>query len=214
MIELKNVYKELDQNIILDYINLKIKDKTIVGIVGRNGSGKSMMFRAICGLIIPDSGEIIINGNNITKKNAFSQDIRALIEKPNFIENSSALDNLLLLASIQKKIGKEEILKYLKQFGLYEVRNKAVGKYSLGMKQKLGIIQVLMEDPQIMIFDEPFSGLDKQSVKDVKKILLDEKKKGKTILIASHIDSDLKGLCDEFYEMDVGRLEKIKRTSK
>lgn len=208
MIELKHVTKTLDHNTILDDVNLSLNDKQIVGIIGRNGSGKSMLFRVICGLLNPDMGEVIINGVSITKTKSFPNQIRALIERPNFIDNASALENLMLLASIHHKIGQTEIEEYLKQFGLYEVRNKKVGKFSLGMKQKLGIIQVLMEDPHIMILDEPFSGLDKHSVSEVKEMLLSKKEEGKLILLASHIESDIEDLCDTIYEMDMGLLER------
>lgn len=208
MIELKQVSKTIDNNTVLNNINLVLEKGQIVGIIGRNGSGKSMLFRMICGLITPDTGEVIINSKNITKKHSFPTEIRALIERPNFIDNATAFENLNLLASIQKKIDREDIFKYLKIFDLYEMRDKKVGKFSLGMKQKLGIIQVVMEDPDIMILDEPFSGLDKQSVIEVKKFLLEKKNEGKLILLASHIESDINDLCDTIYEMDAGEIEK------
>lgn len=209
MIELKNVMKKIDSNIVLNDINVTFPEAKIIGIVGRNGSGKSMLFRMICGFLLPDSGTVIVNQIDLKKTRTFAKDTRALIEKPNFIDNMSGYENLLLLARLLKKIGKNEIEHYLKQFDLYEDKDKKVGKYSLGMKQKLGIIQALMEQPNIIILDEPFSGLDKQSVLALKTILKEEQKGGKTIFISSHIEQDIKELCDVVYEMDSGKLVQL-----
>ena len=208
MIELLHATKKLGNQIVLNDINARFEEGKIIGIVGRNGSGKSMLFRLLCGLIYPTKGQVLVNGIDLKKQNAFPLEVRALIERPHFIDNMTGFENLSLLASMQKKIGSEEIERYLKLFHLDHEKNKPVSKYSLGMKQKLGIIQVLMEDADVMILDEPFSGLDKESVKEVKKILKKERSQNKTILIASHIESDIDDLCDEVYEMDTGKLSK------
>ena len=206
MIELKNVTKVLNHMEVLNDISLTLEEGKIYGFVGQNGSGKSMLFRIISGLIIPSTGTVFMNDVDIHKKDKMPVELRALIEKPHFIGNMTGLDNLMMLASIQKRIGKEEVEEVMKSVGLYEVRNKRVAHYSLGMKQKLGVAQVIMEHPSILIFDEPFNGIDAISVVKIKDLILKEKKKDTIILLSSHIDADIKELCDVVYKMEEGRL--------
>ena len=158
MIVLNDVTKVLDNNKILDNVNLVIQDGKTYGFIGRNGSGKSVLFKLIIGLFLPTSGTIEFENVNIQKE------VRALIEKPNFIDELTGVENLKLLASIQNQITENEIIEILKKLDLYNDRNKKYSKYSLGMKQKLGIAQVFMEGPKYMILDEPFVGLDEKSV--------------------------------------------------
>ena len=205
-IKIKKLTKVINGNIILDNINLNLKSGKIYGFIGRNGSGKTMLFNAICGFIIPTSGSIIIDGNNITDNHIFPNNVRALIENPKFISSLSGFKNLKLLASINNSISDDDINSTLKQLGLINQKNKLVSKYSLGMKQKLGIAQVLMENPDIMIFDEPFNGLDDNSVEKLKKILIEAKKNDKLILISTHIKEDFEKLCDEVYKLDDGKI--------
>ena len=206
MIEVKNLTKKIGNDEILKDINLKLECGKIYGFVGRNGSGKSILFKTLCGFINPTEGEVKVNNIDIYKENTFPDSTRALIEKPNFIDDISGLENLKLLAKIQNTITEEDILKYLDLFELTKYKDKTFKKYSLGMKQKLGIIQVLMEDPKIIILDEPFNGLEEQSVELLRKILLEEKKKNKLIIIASHIKEDIDILADEIYRVDGGKI--------
>lgn len=206
MIELKNVYKKFGENVVLNNINVKFTKNNIYGLIGRNGSGKTMILNTICGFVKPTSGEIIINNVNIYKNNTFPKNTRALIEGPKFLNNLTGYENLELLASINNKVGKKEIEKVLKEVNLFEEKDKIYSKYSLGMKQKLGIAQVLMENPDILIFDEPFNGLDEQSATKIRKILLKQKEMGKIIIIATHIKEDIEQLCNKIYKIDAGKL--------
>ena len=204
-INIENLTKELDENIVLDNINITFEEGKVYGIVGRNGSGKSLLFKTICGFLTPTSGNVFINDIDIYEKDVFPPSTRALIEKPNFINSLSGFQNLKLLADINKLIGDKEIDDSLKLVNLYNEKNKKFGKYSLGMKQKLGIASVIMENPKIIILDEPFNGIDKSSIEQIKKYLLNIKSE-KIIIIASHIESDINDLCDEIYEMDLGKI--------
>ena len=206
MIKVKNLTKKIGNEEVLKDININLNCGKIYGFVGRNGSGKSILFKTLCGFITPTEGEVKVNNIDIYKENTFPDSTRALIEKPNFIDDISGLENLKLLAKIQNTITEEEILKYLDLFELTKYKDKAFKKYSLGMKQKLGIIQVLMEDPKILILDEPFNGLEEQSVDLLRNILLEEKKKNKLIVIASHIKEDIDILADEIYRIDGGKI--------
>lgn len=206
-IVVKEVSKSFDDAEVLHDINLEFKEGHIYGFVGRNGSGKSVLFKILCGLYFPTTGSVVIDGVDIHKNNIFPNNMRVLIEKPNFLPNLTGLENLKLLASIQNKITEDDIIEILNKLNLKDDMNKLYHKYSLGMKQKLAIVQVLMEDPEIMIFDEPFNGIEEKTVKIIKNILLEEKKKKKIILIASHIKDDIEQLADIVYLMDDGKIK-------
>lgn len=206
-IVVKEVSKSFDDAEVLHDINLEFKEGHIYGFVGRNGSGKSVLFKILCGLYFPTTGSVVIDGVDIHKNNIFPNNMRVLIEKPNFLPNLTGLENLKLLASIQNKITEDDIIDILNKLNLKDDMNKLYHKYSLGMKQKLAIAQVLMEDPEIMIFDEPFNGIEENTVKIIKNILLEEKKKKKIILIASHIKDDIEQLADIVYLMDDGKIK-------
>lgn len=206
--KIKNLSKDFKKVRVVNNVTVTFNSGNIYGIVGRNGSGKSVFLKLICAFYIPSEGIILQDNFNYIEKNSFPKDTRALIEKPNFISNISGFENLKLLASIQNQISDDEILETLKKVDLYDDRNKKYGEYSLGMKQKLGIAQVLMENPKCMILDEPFNGIDRNSVKKIKKILLEEKNNGKLIIITSHIKDDIESLSDYIYEFDCGVLQK------
>ena len=210
-LEIKNLEKKFGKNTILKDVNLTFTDGKIYGFVGRNGSGKSVFLKLICGFYTPTSGEILLDGVNYTLSNAFPENTRALIEKPKFLPDLTGYENLELLASLQNKIGQKEIEETLKKLNLFEEKDKKYSKYSLGMKQKLGIAQVLMEDPQLMIFDEPFNGVENETAANIRELLLQEKKKKKIILIASHIKEDITSLADVVYEFDGGKIQKKKK---
>lgn len=204
-INIENLTKILDQNKVLDNINLEFKEGKIYGIIGRNGSGKSLLFKTICGFLTPTSGKVYINDIDIYQTKTFPPSTRALIEKPNFINSLTGFENLKLLADIKKDVGIKEIEDTLVLVNLQNEKSKKFGKYSLSMKQKLGIASVLMENPKIIILDEPFNGIDKSSIQQIKDYLL-KIKSDKIILIASHIESDISDLCDEIIEMDLGKI--------
>lgn len=210
-IVIKNVSKSFDGIEVLHDVNLDLEEGKIYGFIGRNGSGKSVLFKIICGLYYPTSGSVIVDGVDIHKNDVFPNDMRVLIEKPNFLPNLTGLENLKLLASIQNKITEEDIILILDKLNLKKDMNKLYHKYSLGMKQKLAVAQVFMENPKIMILDEPFNGIEEKTVEVIKKILLEEKKNGKIILISSHIKEDIEELADTIYFVDAGSVNSYRK---
>ncbi len=209
-IVLKNIKKEYKKNIILEDVNIEFEDGNIYGFIGRNGSGKSLLLKLICGFIVPTAGQIIYDDKILNKDIVVPPSTRCLIERPQFIPTLSGYKNLELIANIKKIITKEEIERSLKNVGLYEEKDKKYYKYSLGMKQKLGIAQVLMENPKIIILDEPFNGIDYESVNKIKKLLLEEKEKGKIIIISSHIKEDINELSNKIFEFDNCKVKEVK----
>lgn len=206
---INNISKQFKDNVVLENVNMKLKGNNIYGFIGRNGSGKSVLLKIICGFYSPTSGWITLNGDNYLERKSFPKDTRALIERPCFLPELSGLDNLKLLASIQNKIDEKEILRYMKMLNLDKDIYKKYNKYSLGTKQKLGIVQVLMESPNLIILDEPFNGIEEKTVRIVKKMLLEEKNKGKIIIIASHIKDDILDLADDVFEFDNSTVRRI-----
>lgn len=212
-IEIKNASKVMNKKHILRDINLTLEKGHIYGFVGHNGSGKTMLFRAICGFIKLTSGQISINGEIIGKDISFPRNTGVIIENPGFIPQYTGFKNLEYLASIHNKIPNSNILKALEVVGLKESANIKTKKYSLGMKQRLGIAQAIMEGQDLLIFDEPTNALDKSGRKMFQNLMLQFKKQGKTILLASHQDQEINYLSDEIYEMDNGRLVKKEEVS-
>lgn len=210
-LRIKNISKKFGSNLILNDINLTLETGKIYGLIGRNGTGKSLLLKIICGFYAPTSGEILWDGEDYIAKNSFPKDTRTLIEKPNFLPDLTGLENLKLLASIQDKIDEYQIIDTMKKVNLQHEIHKKYGKYSLGTKQKLGIAQVLMEDPQMIILDEPFNGVEKETVDNIRALLLEEKKKGKLIILATHIREDIETLADVVYELDGGKLTKVEK---
>lgn len=206
-IEVQNVVKRFRDQVVLKNVSISFEKGKIHGIVGRNGSGKTVLFKCICGLMHPEEGVILVNGKRVGRDVDMPEDIGAIIEAPGFLPNYSGYKNLRFLANIRRKIGKEEILNVLKTVGLDPESRKHVGKYSLGMRQRLGIAQAIMEDPENLILDEPMNGLDNAGVQDIRALLLELKAQGKTILLASHNHEDIAALCDTVHEMDGGVLE-------
>ena len=205
-IEVQNVVKRFRDQVVLKNVSISFEKGQIHGIVGRNGSGKTVLFKCICGLMHPEEGVIFVNGKRVGRDVDMPEDIGAIIEAPGFLPNYSGYKNLRFLANIRRKIGKEEILNVLKTVGLDPESRKHVGKYSLGMRQRLGIAQAIMEDLEILILDEPMNGLDNAGVQDIRALLLELKAQGKTILLASHNHEDIAALCDTVHEMDGGVL--------
>lgn len=209
-ITIKKAIKAFKNTVVLDNISVSFEKGKVHGIIGRNGSGKTMLMKCICGIVPLNSGEISVNDKVIGKDTDIPESVGVIIETPGFLPGYSAYSNLTFLASLNGKIGKEEIYQAIRNVGLDPNDKKHVGKYSLGMRQRLGLAQAIMENPDILILDEPMNGLDKDGVADMRKYLLDLKEQGKTILIASHSAEDIDVLCDTVYEMDKGKLEKIR----
>lgn len=206
-IEIAHVSKSFRGEDVLKDINLDLYDNQIYGFVGRNGSGKSVLFKMICGYMHPDYGKIIVQGKEIGKDVDFPDHLGALIENPGFLWHETAFENLNYLAKISQKISRNEVKEAIRRVGLSPDSKKHVGKYSLGMKQRLGIAQAIMEDPDILILDEPMNGLDDGGIEDMRKLILEFRKPGKIVLIASHNKEDISILCDKVYRVTKGQLE-------
>lgn len=206
VIQVENVTKKFGNVIALDRINISFKAGKIYGIIGRNGSGKTVLFKTMIGYLKPTGGRVVVGGKEIGKDIDFADNMGIIIENPGFLNRYNGYKNLEYLAAIRKLIGKKQIRESMEQAGLDPDSPKKVGKYSFGMRQRLGIAQAIMENPEILILDEPMNGLDNQGVGDVRNILLKLKEEGKTIILASHNKEDIEILCDEVYEMDHGKL--------
>ncbi len=205
-IRVNNLGLKIKKDVILSDVNINFERGKIHGIVGRNGSGKTMLMKCICGFVKPTEGEVYIEEAKIGKEVDFPQNVGIIIETPGFIPYYSGYRNLKILAGLRKKINNEDIYDTLEVVGLKGAENKLVRKYSLGMRQRLGLAQAIMEKPDIFILDEPMNGLDNEGVEDMRKILLGLKNEGKTIMLVSHNSEDISALCDKIYHMDKGKL--------
>ena len=206
MIEVNNLFLTIKKVPILVDINTSFEHGKIHGLIGRNGSGKTMLMKCICGFVKPTNGTITVDGKRIGKDCDFPENTGIIIETPGFIPYYSGYKNLKLLADLRKKITADDVRNTMKTVGLDPELKRHVRKYSLGMRQRLGLAQAIMENPELLILDEPMNGLDKDGVKDMRQYMLDLKEKGKTILIASHSAEDIDTLCDTVCEMDKGAL--------
>ncbi|HEV9891988.1 TPA: ATP-binding cassette domain-containing protein [Streptococcus pneumoniae] len=203
IIILKNIELKLKKTCVFQNLNFSCKQGEIIGITGANGSGKSVLFKLIAGLYSPSYGEVLINGENIVPERKIPANLGALIEEPGFINYYSGFKNLQYLASILGVVGNQEINDTLKIVGLYEQKDQKVKTYSLGMRKKLGIAQAIMENPSILLLDEPMNALDKSSVENMRTLFRKlSSEKGTTILIASHSEEDIRILCDKVYAIE------------
>lgn len=210
VIEVKNVVKRWANNTVLKSVDLEVDRLEIVGIIGHNGSGKTVLMKCICGFITPDTGEITVSGKRIGKDVDIPKNIGLIIETPGFLPNFSGFSNLWQLAKIRGRISKDDVRRVIRKVGLDPNEKKHVGKYSLGMRQRLGIAQAIMEDPDILILDEPMNGLDKNGVEDMRELLLQLKDDGKAMIIASHNSVDIDVLCDRVFEITKGDLQQVR----
>ena len=206
IVKILNLTKKFEEETVLDDVTISFERGKIHGIIGRNGSGKTMMFKMICGFIPPSDGEIYVNDKILGKDTDIPDNLGAIIESPGFLPNYDGFHNLKFLAAIRGKISDEQVREAIKTVGLDPDSKKHVGKYSLGMRQRLGIAQVIMEDPELIILDEPFNALDISGVEEMRNLFLSLKEKGKTILIASHSKEDVDFLCDTVIRMDKGKI--------
>ena len=205
-IEVSNVSKKYKDRMLVEDVSFTVEKGEILGIVGLNGSGKTVLLKCICGLMDYSVGSIKVDGKIIGKDCEYPKNMGVIIETPGFLPYHSGYKNLEYLASLRKKITKQDIKDVLVKVGLVGEEKKLVAKYSLGMRQRLGIAQAIMENPELLILDEPMNGLDKEGIVEVRKLLLDMKSEGKTMIVTSHNEEDIKVLCDKVIEMDKGKL--------
>jgi ABC-2 type transport system ATP-binding protein len=200
-VHVKNLCKSFGKQVVLDEVSLHIPPGKSLGIVGNNGSGKTVLMKCICGFLKPDSGEITVDGKRIGVDVDFPESLGMIIETPGFIPYMTGFKNLKLLAGIKGRITKADILNTLERVGLDPALKKPVSKYSLGMRQRLGIAQAIMESPNVLILDEPFNGLDRQGVEQMRRLIAELKGEGKALLLASHNPADIEMLCDDVIEV-------------
>lgn len=209
-ISVRNLSKDFGQDRVLKCVTRDFESGKIHGIVGNNGSGKTVLMKCICGFLLPTEGTVIVNGRRVGKDVDFPPDLGVIIETPGFLPGVTGVKNLEILASLNKKIGLSEIADAIRRVGLDPNMKKPVGKYSLGMRQRLGIAQAIMENPKLLILDEPLNGLDKHGVAEMRKLIKGLSAEGKTILLASHNQGDIDELCDTVCEMDAGVMTAIR----
>ena len=209
-ISVRNVCKDFGQVRVLKSVSRDFEAGKIHGIVGNNGSGKTVLMKCICGFLLPTEGMVLVNGKRVGKDVDFPSDLGIIIETPGFLPNITGVKNLEILASLNKKIGLADIADSIRRVGLDPQSKTPVGKYSLGMRQRLGIAQAIMENPSLLILDEPMNGLDKLGVAEMRKLIKGLKNEGKTILLASHNQGDIDELCDTVCEMDAGIMTMIR----
>ncbi len=205
-IELRNITKRFSRNVVLKDVSLTIEKGTTIGLIGDNGSGKSVLFKVLCGLVKPDRGEVFIQGRKLGEKEDFPENMGVFINSPGFIGLYSGYKNLEFLANIRGIIGEKEIKEAMYKVGLDPENKTKVDNYSLGMKQKLGLAQAIMENQDILVLDEPFNALDYKSYHDMKEIIRILQAEGKTILLTSHNYNDIEQLCNEVFVINEGKL--------
>ena len=204
MIEIKHVKKTLSRRVILDDINYTFEYGKVYGLCGPNGSGKTMLLRTIAGLLVPDSGEVVIDGKVLHKDISFPPNVGLVIENMTLLPQYNALDNLKLLGEIKKVATEEDMKETLKRVGLDS--KLKIRKYSLGMKQRLNIAQAIFEKQTIILLDEPTNALDEGGVQQIYQLIREEKERGALIIVATHHEEDLKEMCDTILKVSEGRL--------
>lgn len=206
IIQVEQLHKSFGQEEVLKGIDRTFETGMIHGIVGNNGSGKTVLMKCICGFLRPDRGRVLVRGQEVGRDVDFPPRMGIIIETPGFLPNLTGLKNLKLLASLNRIIGEREIRAAIERVGLDPNLKKPVSKYSLGMRQRLGIAQAIMENPDLLILDEPFNGLDKHGAAQMRELICSLRAEGRTILLASHNQTDIDALCDTVCEMDDGRM--------
>lgn len=210
LIEVNGVSKQFKNQTALKETTISFEEGKIHGIIGMNGSGKTVFLKLLCGLLCPTAGTVTVCGKVLGKDCDFAPSTGILIETPSFLPYKSGMGNLKDLASIRHTVGKEKIAETMRTVGLDPASKKWVSKYSLGMRQRLGIAQAIMEEPSLLLLDEPMNGLDKRGCEDMRTLFSNLRNSGKTIILASHIAEDIQVLCDTVCEMEDGVLSKIK----
>ena len=210
VIEVQNLSKSFGEEQVLKGVSRDFEIGKIHGIVGNNGSGKTVLMKCICGFLRPSGGRVLVNGKEVGRDMDFPDDLGIIIETPGFLPNLSGMKNLQILASLKRRASTDVIREVIRKVGLDPDSRKPVGKYSLGMRQRLGLAQALMEDPSILILDEPLNGLDKHGVVQIRELIKSLRTEGKTILLASHNQMDIDELCDTVCEMDGGVMTMVR----
>lgn len=210
-LELNKISKKFKKNLVLNDLSIVFEPGKIYGLVGANGSGKSVLFKIICGIMKPTSGLVLFDGEDYLKKYGVPKSTRAIIEETIFVESMSGFDNLKMISKIQNRISTDDINNVMNKVGLANEKSKKVSEYSMGMKQKLAIAQVIMEDEDLILLDEPFNGLDFESVDNIRNLILDLKTKNKIIIVASHLKEDLYKLADQLYLLDKGKINELNK---
>lgn len=208
MVSVEHVTKKFKKETVLQDVSMELEKGRIYGLVGRNGSGKTVLMKCICGFLRPTEGKVTVGGKVIGEDTDFPESLGLMLETPGFIPYMSGMDNLRNLAMIRGRIGKEKIRKTMELVGLDPDSRKRVLKYSMGMRQRLGIAQAVMEGPELLILDEPFNSLDEGGVEEMRQVLLRLKEEGTTILLATHIKEDVEFLCEEIYRVHEHRVTK------
>ena len=209
IIEVSHVNKNFKNNKVLKDVTLRCESGRIYGLVGHNGSGKTVLFKTICGFLSCDEGTVSVNGKVMGKDKDMLTEAGIIIEDPGFLRNWSAYHNIEFLYTIRNRPDKSYLHSVLNTVGLDSKLKRPFGKFSLGMRKRLALAQAIMEDPPILILDEPMNGLDKNGVAEIRELLLKMKNENRLIILASHNREDIEILCDEVYEMEDGILRKI-----
>ena len=209
-ISVQSVSKTFGDTQVLREVSREFEAGRVHGIVGNNGSGKTVLMKCICGFLPPSKGRILVRGKQVGRDVDFPDDTGIIIETPGFLPNLTGRKNLELLASLRRRVDREGIRRTIERVGLDPDSKKPVGKYSLGMRQRLGIAQAIMENPSLLILDEPFNGLDKNGVAHMREVIKGLREQGKTIILASHNQMDIDELCDTVCEMDAGVMTMVK----
>lgn len=207
MVTVNHVTKRFKETTALDQISVSFERGKIHGLIGRNGSGKTVLLKCICGFMEPTEGEVYVDGARV--RSSCPQDIGIILEEPGFVGSMSGFQNLKMLASIRRKITDERIREVMGQVGLDPGMKKVVKHYSLGMRHRLGIAQAIMEDPVLLLLDEPMNGLDRQGVLQMRDLFKELREEGTTIVVASHYAEDIDALCDTVHEMDQGHIRRV-----
>ena len=210
-ININDISREIKSNMILNHITLEFESGKIYGLYGHNGSGKTMLLRAIAGLIQIDKGEIVIDHQTLHQDIDYPPEMGLIIETPTFFKYYTGMENLLYLAEIRDKISKTDVIEALKRVRLDPNDKRTVAKYSLGMKQRLAIAQAIMEKPQLILLDEPTNALDQDAILQFKKIMTAEKMRNACIIIATHNHQDIDELFDEKIYLDSGKVERVEK---
>lgn len=209
MVQVNHVKKAYKGNVLFTDLNFSVERGESCAIIGVNGSGKSVLLKMICGLVRPDEGDITVGGEKL-EKGKFPKDIGVILDNAGFLPNETGLKNLSIIAGILRKVTQEELEKTMRLVGLDPASKVKVGKYSLGMKQRLAIAQALMEKPSLLILDEPFNAIDQNTVRDFRQLLGRlNTQEGVTILMTSHHQEDIQGLCRNIYQIESNDLKKI-----
>jgi ABC-2 type transport system ATP-binding protein len=209
-ISVQDLTKRFGDETVLHGVSRDFEEGKIHGIVGNNGSGKTVLMKCICGFLIPTRGRVLVGGKQVGKDMDFPDDVGLIIETPGFLPGVTGMKNLQILASLKRRIDDAAIRETIRRVGLEPSMKKPVGKYSLGMRQRLGIAQAIMENPSILILDEPLNGLDKSGAAQMRALIKELRVQGKTVLLASHNQIDIDELCDTVCEMDAGRMTMVR----